>query len=55
MKNLSTLLRETEQALREYDPVAYEDARRLIESVVEMTGTSPGPLPRVVLPREEQI
>ena len=35
MKNLYTAMQELEQALREYDPLSFEEAERLIAEAME--------------------
>ena len=53
MKDLYTLLRETEQALQEYDPLAFENAKRIIEAAQAMTLASLQ-RPRETRPRQDQ-
>ena len=54
MKELYTLLQETEQALREYDPLAFENAKKIVEAAQAMALASLTPRPRLIKPREDQ-
>jgi hypothetical protein len=54
MKELYTLLQETEQALREYDPLAFENAKQIVEAAQAMALASLTPRPRSIKPREDQ-
>jgi hypothetical protein len=54
MKELYTLLQETEQALRESDPRTFEHARQIVEAAQAMALASLTPRPRSIQPREDQ-
>ena len=54
MKELYTLLQETEQALREYDPLAFENAKQIIEAAQAMALASLTPRSRSIRPQEDQ-
>ena len=54
MKELYTLLQETEQALQESDPLSFENAKRIVEAAQAMALASLTPRPRSIRPREDQ-
>ncbi len=54
MKELYTLLQETEQALQEYEPLAFENAKHIIEAAQAIAFASLKPRPRSIQPREDQ-
>jgi hypothetical protein len=54
MKELYTLLQETEQALRESDSLAFENAKQIVEAAQAIALASLTPRPRSIRPREDQ-
>jgi hypothetical protein len=54
MKELYTLLHETEEALREYDPLAFDNAKQIIEAAQAIALTAMTPHLRSIKPREDQ-
>jgi len=52
IKELYTLLQETDQALQEYDPLAYENAKQIVEAAQAITLASLTPRPRLIRPKE---
>jgi hypothetical protein len=54
MKELYTALQETERLLREYDPVAFEAGRRLVESAQAIVLAQADAQARAILSGEHQ-
>lgn len=54
MKELYTLLQETEEALREYDPLAFDYAKQIIDAAQAIARTAMTPHLRSIKPREDQ-
>jgi len=55
MKRLFSSLQEAEQAMQEYDPLAFENAEKIIEAAQEIALKACTPRPRSIKPREDQF
>ncbi len=54
MKRLQEALQETEHALREYDPLAFENAKKIVAAAQAIALASLTRRPRTIKPREDQ-
>jgi len=54
MKELYTAIQEAGEALQEYDPVAFENAKQIIEAAQATALASMSPRPPSIKPREDQ-